>query len=322
MKITKSIRTTLAALFALSLMTACGTDSSNLTSTFGSNDLQTLAYNTNGAPPQQGFGPGRPGQRGGKGHGHGGPEAFGIGVGPELFADLNLTDEQKTALQALRDEYKPQQADQATPPDATQQAEIKSLIETAFLAETFDAEALKAKWAAYQPDTASQTDHITQEAELMVKSWNILTADQKATLKAKQAEMKANCPTPPSPPDQSSQADAPRPNPLAQILDLSDDQVAALDALQPERPDPSTVQAQQEKTRAAIQAELDKDSPSVDAIVEILTANRPAVDDHSPVDRLAAIHDILTADQRQAFVNAGLALGKGGPDFGGNLPPN
>lgn len=337
MTLNKGLKLSFAGIFAASLITACGTDANVLTSALDGNNLQELAYSAKGTQGQ--FGPGqRSFSQGKMGPGQHGPEGF-ANVAGNLFAELDLSDEQMAALKDLRESNKP---DQATPPDEAQRAEVKTLIETAFVSDNFDAAALEAQLAEYQPQKG---DRLTQQAEIMVASWNILTEEQKSTLKTKQAERQAQFA---EMADKLSSIERPeRPeianvkgnNRMAEILSLSDEQVTALEALKgerPERPDPTTMKAQVQATQTAIQAELDKDSPSVAAIVAILEANRPE-QQASPVAHLAELHSILTAEQRQAFVDAGLAgnqgpqhepsggfgrpgagskMGPGGPGFG------
>ncbi|MFN4150369.1 MAG: Spy/CpxP family protein refolding chaperone, partial [Candidatus Sericytochromatia bacterium] len=110
---------------------------------------------------------------------------------------LNLTDEQKTKLKELRDSLfvKPEQT--TTKPDmATMKANaeaVKTAFKEAFLSDTMDVTALKAKLESLKPaKPAIDTDaHLKAQAEYILKSYQILTAEQKQTLETKKAEMDA-----------------------------------------------------------------------------------------------------------------------------------
>ncbi len=298
-----ALKTTLTALFATTVLTACGSDLPSLGSAIdGSGSAFSLANSTGASAEFQADRKGGPGKKGG--HKGGSDMKGGIPFG----ADLNLSDEQQAALKTLHEEFKP--AEGSTPPERPDMSAMKTAIETAFVSDNFDVAALE----ALQPARPDDSARVTQQATILVKSWAILTDEQKATVKAKQAE-KATAERPERP---DFAGDSSRVNPLIEKLGLSTEQAAALEASKPERPDPATMQAQHAANQAAIQAELDQASPSIDAIAAILTANRPA-EKASPLAQLAELHAILTAEQRQSFVDLGLAAGsgqKGGPGMG------
>ena len=300
-----AVKATLTALFATTVLTACGSDLPSLGSALDGSDSAFSLANRTGAAGDFG---GKGGQKGGQKGGHkGGPGMMGaIGFG----ADLDLSTEQQAALKALHDEYKPDAS--GAPAERPDMSALKAAIETAFVADSFDITALE----ALQPARPDDSARATQQATILVKSWAILTDAQKATVKAKQAEM-ANIERPERP---EFANDSSRVNPLIEKLSLSTEQATALEALKPERPDPAAMKAQHEATQAAIQAELDQASPSIDAIAALLSANRPA-DKAGPLAHLAELHAILTPAQRQSFVELGLAAGPGGhggpgPDAG------
>ncbi len=306
MKITTLLKTTLGGLMALSLMTACGNLGSALTSaSLNTNTLQTQSLNGFAAGGAQ---KGPHGDRGGQaGHQGKGP---GMGIGGIDFAGITLSDEQKTALRALHEAYKPEQP---AAPDTSKQAEIKAQIETAFLSSSFDVSALETQLSANAPNHDAQ---LQSQAELMIKSWQILTAEQKNQVKAKQVEREA----------QMAEREASRPaqtdismtdkgvpgiERLTSTLNLTADQLASIKAaFEANKPDFESQKSAMQANRAAIQAELDSASPSATNLVTLLKANRPEKANHG-LAQLAQLHAILTAEQRQSFVDSGLALGHG-----------
>ncbi len=309
MKITTLLKTTLGGLMALSLMTACGNLGSALTSaSLNTNTLQTQSLN--------GFvaGGAQKGPHGGRGdqadHQGKGPGRPGMGIGGIDFAGITLSDEQKTALQALREAYKPEQP---AAPDSSKQAEIKTQIETAFLSSSFDVSALETQLSANAPNHEAQ---LQSQAELMIKSWQILTAEQKAQVKAKQVEREAQMAEREA--NRPAQTDLSMPDiavkgieRLTSTLNLTADQQASLKvALEANKPDFENQKTALQANRAAIQAELDAASPSATNLVTLLKANRPEKANHG-LAQLAQLHAILTAEQRQSFVDSGLALGHG-----------
>jgi Spy/CpxP family protein refolding chaperone len=300
MKINSLLKTTLGGLLATSLITACGNLSTPLNSaSLTGNSLQTQSFNAG------------IGEHGPKSH-PGGPGAEkGMNKGEFEFADLNLTDEQKSALQTLREANKPEQA---VAPDANKQAEIKTLIETAFLSDSFDTTSLESQLMASAPNHDAQ---LQKQAEVMIKSWQILTADQQAQVKAKQAERAAKMSEiesqRPVPPNDSQAKGTPGIEGLTQQLNLSAEQQASLTAaFEANKPDFASKKTTMNANREAIQAEIESSSPSVDNLVALLKASQP--ENANPgLAQLAQLHSILTAEQRQSLVTAGLPFGHGGP---------
>lgn len=309
MKINILLKTTLGGLMALSLMTACGNISDALTSA----SLDTASLQTQSL---SGFAPGQGGHKGARG----GHKGQGMGPGGFEFAGISLSDEQKTALQALRETYKPEQPEA---PDTSKQTAIKSVIETAFLSESFDVTALEAQISANAPNHDAQ---LQKQAELMIKSWQILTSEQKAQVKAKQAEREsqmAERETQRPSDGRVSEKGVPGLERLTSVLTLTADQQTRLKAaFEANQPDFASQKATMQANRTVIQAELDAANPSVDNLVALLKAGRPEKANHG-LNQLAQLHALLSAEQRQSFVNAGLALGpqgKGGPGGRGGHP--
>ena len=98
---------------------------------------------------------------------------------------------------------------------------------------------------------------------------------------------------------------------LTSTLNLTADQQASIKAaFETNKPDFEGQKAAMQANRTAIQAELDAASPSAANLVTLLKANRPEKANHG-LAQLAQLHAILTAEQRQSFVDTGLALGHG-----------
>ncbi|MFN4149851.1 MAG: Spy/CpxP family protein refolding chaperone [Candidatus Sericytochromatia bacterium] len=300
-----------SGILTLAFMTACGnsvvSDASNLSGSLSfAADKQTV----NGVA-------GKKGDRGNKG----------------AFAKdfLNLTDDQKTKLQELRDSLFPKP--DATVTDDTRKANAeaaKTAFKDAFLADTIDVASLKAKLESLKPANVDSETRIKAQAEYMIKSYAILTAEQKATLETKQtemeakrAEMEANRPTvKPSPDASFNPADKMIEN-LATKLTLTEDQKTKLKAVfeanKPAQPDTATMdanRAKMEANRKAIQASIKDGTATVDSVVALLKADKPEVTtDHidSHLNTIVQVHDILTADQRKIAVDLPMiGIGFGG----------
>ncbi len=331
---------------SMSILTACGSGAitgttSNLTSTGNSDsyklsaDTSLPAVSTSASPAPNVNGDYQMGNhqsRGGKGGegfgGRGGHEQGGEGFD---FKGLNLTADQQTQLKAIRDASKP--TTQPVAPDQTKIDAAKKAFSDAFLATTFDATALKTALDSLKP--VQDDTRVTAQANAMIKSYAVLTADQKQLLitnqKARDAAMPTVTTTPSPEPSES-----PRPNrmldKLATDLTLTADQKTSLQAvLDPStevKPDFTQQMATRKANRDAINAELQTNNASVDKIVALLKAGKPdmSVRQTAEFTRLGKIHDILTADQRTKFVTLsstgmgfgiGFGGGKGGHDQGG-----
>jgi Spy/CpxP family protein refolding chaperone len=232
-----------------------------------------------------------------------------------LSTNLNLTADQKTQLEALRQADKP-----ANPPDRTQMDAVRKAINDAFISDNFDAAALKAQADALKPQ-ANTDDRLKAEAGRIIKTYNILTPEQRTILETNQAAMAARVPTarPTPPADQTNS----RLDKLATALGLSDAQKASLAPIMqpPARTDDEAAeQAKRKAAQDAVNAELKTGNATVDSIVAILKANAPAADTNRPneIDRLAQIHAILNADQRTKFISLDKGFGFGPGGHGGH----
>lgn len=243
---------------------------------------------------------------------------------------LNLTEEQKTKLKELRDSLfvKPDQTTTAKPDMATMKANaeaVKTAFKEAFLADTMDVTALKSKLDSLKPAKPSvDTDaHLKAQAEYILKSYQILTAEQRQTLEtkksemdAKRAEMEAKRPAKPAIDANFNPADK-MIDGLATKLTLTEDQKTKLKAIfeesKPAKPDQATIDATKAKRDAnqkAIQDSLKAGTATVDSIKALLEANKPEApkdnaDTH--LNMLVKIHDVLTAEQRKIAVDLPIA---------------
>ncbi len=247
------------------------------------------------------------GKQGKDGHGE-----FKVGFGQ--FAGITLTAEQKTALEALRPQVA--QQDKSTM-KANMEAATKALKD-AFLADTINRDDLKAKLTALHP--AKPDD--SARAENMIKAYNILTSEQKATLETKKAEMQAKAEamkaeidakigagTAKVKPDNSAMFDK-----LATDLALTDAQKTSLkEALTP----PVKVEADRTAEQAARKAQHDAVDSAIKAgdvakLKELLASEKKPDMIENILDRIVKIHDILNADQRAKIVDKVPFLGFGG----------
>ena len=310
-RLTQRIGMTLAAITAISFTTACGSagtlgilSASNLDMATASKNIQGFSrfgnlpegFDLNGL--SEGDFPGGFGMRDKAGH-------------MSFAAELNLTDEQKTALKAL----KPEGKTNVSPPNPENREKANAIVNAAFLSETFDAAALKTELEGLKPDHSSD---LKQKAENMIKFYQILTPEQHAAMEAKASERESKMSEQKRPerPEHSGMADK-RITMLTEKLGLNAEQVTAFKALEEDKPDFESQKSAQKATRDAIQAELKSESPSADKIVSILEEARP---DRNPLDKLADIYAILTPEQRQTWVTLQEQKPEGKPGFGKKGP--
>jgi Spy/CpxP family protein refolding chaperone len=142
--------------------------------------LYASAQNTNQDPPPFRGGPGGPGRAGGPGRwgGPGGP----MGMLPMFGREIGLTDAQRDQIKAIADSHKDEWktlADRArTAHDALNDAVTADTIDDALIRQK------SAEVATVDADMAVARAHA--HAEVL----QILTADQRAQIKKRQAEMK------------------------------------------------------------------------------------------------------------------------------------
>jgi Spy/CpxP family protein refolding chaperone len=238
-----------------------------------------------------------------------------------LTADLNLTADQKTQLEALRKENQPAKV---APDKAEMEANrtameaLRKAINDAFISDNFDATALKAKLDALKPAKPNIDDHINAEANMIIKTFNILTPEQRTTIENKLKEfdnlIPKNIPLPPADFDPAKMADL-KITKLATELGLSDAQKTSLkEVLQPvtiEKPDYAAEQAKRKAARDALFTALKAGNATVESIAAILKSNAPEIkiQEGNELDQLAKIHAILNSDQRKKFIDLRIGFG-------------
>ncbi|MGV3525724.1 MAG: Spy/CpxP family protein refolding chaperone [Candidatus Sericytochromatia bacterium] len=273
-------------------------------------------------------GPGGKGLRGGHG-GPGGKGGFGF---PGLAfggADLNLTEAQKTQLQALQAEARSfmeanrPTATQAPEDHAAAHAAAQAAINAAFVSDSFDVDALQASLASAKPvaPAAPSEAVLDFQADLLIRSYQILTAEQRTQIAERVAEHAAQEPaTRPSPP-------ADRGNPMLErlttALSLSAEQQAELEtafaAAFAAREDKADHHAEAQARQTEILAILNQATPDKAALKALLQP--PDRAQTAPSDprlaQLAILHDVLSAEQRELFVSTQSEIGPGGRGHGG-----
>ncbi len=302
------------------VLSACGGENAINAAALGSNDAffsqLALSDDASSETTIAGFGKGKMqmGQKDGRG-GHGeagfGPAGFGF-----LSADLNLTDAQKTEIQSILEAAKadrpepPAAGERPTPPDASAIEAVQDKIKTAFLSESFDAAALHAEMESLHPAPVEPADHSAltlARAQQTLDIWNVLTAEQQATVASKAAEQataiaerEANRP-------EVADKGAAHLTQLTEKLSLTEAQQSALSAAfeanrpaAPAKPDPQ-----------ALITLLSSGSATAEAIAAL--HKHPEKVDQNPLSPLAALHSVLSAEQRQVFVDSGLLNAGRGP---------
>lgn len=241
------------------------------------------------------------GMRGPGGHmGHmGGP-----GMMFGMMKDLNLSDDQKAQFKSLFEAARAQHQNQGQKPDFKA---LHDTLKSAFLADKFDAAGLKAKLAQNLPQPGS---HTPEMAANIVKAWGILTPEQQTKVVSHLEEMdqkmqqwKQNHPQGQDGKGQHGPAE--HLQKLTDALKLSADQQAKLKSLwQGGQPDRQAMMQGFSQVKQQVLTELKSGHPSADKIAAILKpmAQKGQGGMASHIDKMAALHDILTPAQRQQMV--------------------
>jgi len=275
-----------------------GTEQTNRTAWSQSDDgfgLLAAAGHAMGANAPQG-----PGGR--MGPGMGGPGMGGPGMMFRMMKDLNLSDAQKAQFKALFEAARAQHQNQGQKPDFKA---LHDTLKSAFLADKFDAAGLKAKLAQNLPQPGS---HAPEMAANIVKAWGILTPEQQSKVVSHLDEMDqkmqqwkqnhANGPEGEHGPAEHLQK-------LTEALKLSPDQQAKLKALwQGGQPDRQAMMQGFRQVKQQVLAELKSGHPSAAKIAAILApmGQKGGQGMLAHIDKMAALHDILTPAQRQQMV--------------------
>lgn len=301
-------------------LTACSNGIGSTSSTFGLVAQNASTTVTSSATPNQPNGKGD--FRGGKGGDFKGGDFGG------MFKDLNLTTEQQTKLNALRDSLKASGA--PTQPNAEEIQKMKdaqTAVGTAFTGDKLDAVTLKTLLDAARPAMPATDYHLTNRANELLQTYNILTVEQRQKLEDLKKQMEANKPQVAT----DATIDANKTKMLDDLVTkfaLTSEQKAAFVALQPAQVDRTAMDAKRKAADDAIQAELKSGNATVDSLKAILAKNEPdrTAEQTARIDAIVKLHDVLTADQRKQMVQfvlghfgekGGHEGGRGGEGFGG-----
>lgn len=216
-----------------------------------------------------------------------------------FMKDLNLSAEQKAQFKALFEQAKAQHQDQG---NREKFKTVRETIKTAFLSEHFDAAALRAQLQQNLPAAGRM---IPEMASNLVKAWQILTPEQQNKVVTRLEQMAAKM--------QEFQQKAAQQPPkgdhlqkLAEQLQITPEQKARLQALWQSGQGTRTERMQNIKAvKDQVLAELKSGNPSADKIAALITplAQNAHQGMGGQLDKLAALHDILTPAQRQQLVS-------------------
>lgn len=322
----RSLMMVMAASVALS---ACGSLPAASTAVPGPDGtLSTLALDGTAAADSSTAQAGRPG-KGGKGGdkggkmGPGGHGKMGFGLAGPQLASLNLSDQQKTQIQALQTEaqafFEAKKPAEADAPRQGDHEAARAAFEAAFKSDSFDPAALSAARPARPAASEAMIDF---QVDQMIKLHAILTPEQRARLaQAPEHADRAQAPeqadrAQPAPPADAAERQNERLDKLATALSLSDAQKTQLGAIF--TAEASARQAEHERRRSGIEAQhkaisdlLTAASVDRSALKTLLQARTAEAPDSDHLEQLAQIHAILTAEQRATFLT--LNIGPGGP---------
>lgn len=277
--------------FSISALSGCNSNIAAVTDTTNSANTNPSASNNPGNQPMMP------------------PDNFGI------QSELKLTTEQTSQLNEIKQASMPQNS-------STNFEQIKTTINEAFVADTLTVDTLKTK---LNNVTAYDDASLTTEADIILKSYNVLNADQKKILETKNEFMFNNFRA-----NKFIIGFGPDMNTIATELGLNDTQKASFNTLMPTAPDMSN-NGTDLTLEQSIGTELKTGTATTDKIKAILKSSSSytsSVQDEE-LEKLVKIHDILTADQRKTFISKvsfGGGMGPGGPGGqpptnGGGIPP-
>jgi Spy/CpxP family protein refolding chaperone len=220
---------------------------------------------------------------------------------------LNLTEDQKIKLKALKDDMKTK-----FEKDINNKTAIKDAIKNSFLANKMNIEELKSKIETLKPNKEA---HQTAMAESILKGYEILTVDQRKLLEDKRLEMEKRM-------DEMKD----KFNPADKILDiaskklnLTEDQKTKLKVIIEEsKPDFEAMRTKRKNVAKSLSTELNSGKATIDSIKNILKNNAPEDQLTKHIDKLLKVHDLLSADQRKEASELFDKFGKGGHGFRGH----
>lgn len=265
----KRIISGLLATIALVSFSACNATTPGISDTVANNTNQN---NQPGVMPPGGMGPGG------------------------LPAELNLTTEQQQQIMELRMNGTPVQIDE------TKINEIKSLIVDSFSADTFSASDLGTKLAAIDTGASSADT----EADIIIKTYNILSTEQKATLQSTGISLFH------SRPGGAVNINFGSLESLSSSLSLSDEQKSSMESLLQNSFMPGEPQAGNQEIQTELNTLLNSGKATVETVKAILSKNSAPIISSTQIDNLGKIYQVLNAEQRKTFIN-GITIMAGGP---------
>lgn len=214
-----------------------------------------------------------------------------------FIKELGLSADQQARFKTLFSQVK------ASHQDLKPQFEaLRKELKQAFLSDNFDAAALRGRISANLPEAGS---HAHQMATTLIQAWQILTPDQqtKVVTRIEQMGQKMAQWQNQAKPDQGKHGQ--RLQKLAEELKLSPDQQSRIQAIwQQGMPDRGSRMAAMKAVKDQVLSELRTASPSADkiaaAIAPMAAKGQGMLGQH--LDKIDAIHEILTPAQRQQLV--------------------
>lgn len=214
-----------------------------------------------------------------------------------MTRDLNLTADQKTALQALMQEGTEERSE-----IKAQFKTFKTKVQTAFVSDNFDAAALQAEWENIKKPDGSSVQ--LKMAEKLRAAWTLLTPEQQTKIEARLTQMESHMADRQT---KSGDASSHQDKMLAHMtekLSLTEAQKSTLKSRwEAKSADRESRHSLMKGVKQAVLSQLKAGASSV----EIAQSMAPLADamegkSNKHLDRLAELHDILTAEQRQLLI--------------------
>lgn len=211
-----------------------------------------------------------------------------------MLQDLNLSADQQTQLKALYGNR---------PQKAVQMKTLQEQLKTAFVSDSFDAAALK-----QQLQRQSQGDSARQMAEKTLKTWQILTPEQREQVEARLQKMtekmghKTQKAAARAEKNRTEARSRPLPRHLA-ALNLTEAQQAQLKARWAEKK-PAQDQNREvlKKTSGQILGALKSGQATPESLAPLMPVAQMQRGALQMIDQMATLHQILTPAQRQQMV--------------------
>lgn len=217
-----------------------------------------------------------------------------------MTRDLGLTADQQASLKALM-----QKGSEDHAAVKTQFKDFKAKVQTAFLSDTFNASALQTEWEGIKKPDANSSQ--LKMAEKLKAAWTILTPEQQAKIEKRLADMETRMAEHAG--AKAGDANGHQDKMLAHMADKLNLTAAQQSTLKTRWEDKSADrQSRHGLMKGVKQAVLDqlKAGASVTEIAQSMAPLTDAMEGKSNgyLNRLAELHDVLTAEQRQLLVSS------------------